>query len=173
MTTTESTNISTRGLPQRCSALFSSNFLLLSRASLISQNRWNHNRPPPPSVPPLLSFSLLYISLCSGSQPAPGTPVLVCSSMPPRVCVRVFCAKCFLVQRVRLAWTYSVSGCVELWAYMYAMKYSGNRQPLWSWKSLFLQRFSSFSAGACNYATRSFSTDSPQYSCLFCSSYLT
>lgn len=35
-----------------------------------------------------------------------------------------------------------MSGCVELLACMHAMKYSGERKALWSWKSLFLQCFS-------------------------------
>ena len=121
---TSMSNISTQGFPQRCSDLFSSNFLLLSRASLISQNRWNHNRPPLTS---LFSLSLLYISLCSESQPAPGTPVRVCSCMC--VCVLVsFCAEMF--------WC-SVCVCgVWLLACMQGMKYSGDRQALLSWKSL-------------------------------------
>lgn len=77
------------GFLQRCSDLFSSNFLLLLRASLISSNHWNHNRPPPPPPPPpCLSFAFhfyIYHSPMRANQ----LLGLVCSSMSPHDCVCV------------------------------------------------------------------------------------
>lgn len=53
-----------------------------------------------------------------------------------------------------------MSECVELLACMHAMKYSGDRQALRSWKSLFLQCSSLVLQELCSCAAGTFSSDS-------------
>lgn len=99
-----------KGVGLRSSDLLATNFLFLSPASLISQNRWNQNRPPAPPpnhhhylLPLLLlllpSFTLsIYITLLreqAGSRDSCSlcvhacTPLTcVCASVRVRACVR-------------------------------------------------------------------------------------
>lgn len=131
-----------------CSDFLASDFLFLSPASLISQNRCNHNRPPalPPPLPHPLhttTSSTLFPFYIYHSAPRTrqlqGLLFFVCSCVhPSHVCARectraCVCALGLLCRVCALTCEWMCGACGT-----HAMKYSGERKALGSWKSLLL-----------------------------------